>query len=236
VAIDPGWTEDPKNDDDFWTIIEEMLSMAEYVLLEHRVETREEAVTGTLRLRHGTTFRDPLAAFIRYRGVDKDVDSRDYFLELGRKFLPKVARQIKARRLTPKFARNWGVVMTCHGFISAHILDDSDGLSHLRAGRKSAEKRNKDAQRKYVSRLLLHWIDRGHKRKGAEGQVERHIQDILDRGAFPDGFDEGWFKSILREGALAATYDQKHLPLGRLRELAKQPRNDLPPPEYFPHK
>ena len=83
---------------------------------------------------------------------------------------------MKARRLTPKFARNWGVVMTCHGFISAYILDDSDGLSHFRAGRKSAEKRNKDAQRKYVARLLLHWINRGYKKRiGAEWQVQRHV-------------------------------------------------------------
>jgi hypothetical protein len=178
-----------------------------------------------------------LAAFIRYRGVDKDVDSRDHFLELGRKFLPKVTRQVKARRLTPKFARNWGVVMTCHGFISAHILDDSDGLSHLRAGRKSAERRNKDAQRKYVARLLLHWIDRGYKRKGAEWQVQRHIEEILERSVFPDGFEKDWFASILRDqGGLAATYDQKHLPLRRLKEFAEQPGHDLPPPEYFPHE
>ena len=82
MAIDPCWIEDPKNDDEFWTIIEEMLSMAEDVLTRYHVETREEAVTGTLRLRDGGTFRDPLADFIRYRGVHKDVDSRDHFLEL----------------------------------------------------------------------------------------------------------------------------------------------------------
>lgn len=111
MAFDPGWIRDPKNDDEFWRIIEEMLSMAEYVLLEHRVETREEALSGTLRLQEGGTFRDPLASFIRYRDADKDVDSRDYFLELGRKFLPKVARQIKTRKLTPKFAKDWSVVM-----------------------------------------------------------------------------------------------------------------------------
>jgi hypothetical protein len=52
MAIDPCWIEDPKNDDEFWTIIEEMLSMAEDVLTGHHVETREEAVTGTLRLRY----------------------------------------------------------------------------------------------------------------------------------------------------------------------------------------
>jgi hypothetical protein len=39
--------------------------------------------------------------------VREDLDSRDYFLELGREFLPKVERQIKSRELTPKFDKDW---------------------------------------------------------------------------------------------------------------------------------
>jgi hypothetical protein len=89
--------------------------------------------------------------------VNKDIDSRDYFLELGRRFLPEVERQIKARKLTPKFAKGWGVVMMCHGFISAHILDDSDGLDRVRAGQSG----NRNAQRKYVAHLMIREIDRG---------------------------------------------------------------------------
>ena len=70
---------------------------------------------GTLR---GGNFKDASISFIRYRGVREDLDSRDYFLELGRRFLPEVEQQIKARKLTPKFAKDWGVVMMCHGFIA----------------------------------------------------------------------------------------------------------------------
>jgi hypothetical protein len=104
MTFHPGLERNPKNDSEFWDIVEETFSLMEYVLCGHRVETREEALAGTLRLEGGGTRRNPTADIIRYRGVDKDVDSRDYFLSLGRKFLPRVKRQIDSRRLTPRFA------------------------------------------------------------------------------------------------------------------------------------
>src|SRR3984885_12037643 len=168
MAFEESWARDPKNDNDFWNIVEETFSMVAYVLHEHRVETREEALAGTLRLGGGGTFTDPIADIIRYRGVDKDVDSRDYFLSLGRKFLPRVKRQIGSRRLTPKFAKDWGVVMMCHGFISAHILDDSDGLRHLRAGQKSGKIRSKDTQKKWVAHQILAMMESGLRRGHAD--------------------------------------------------------------------
>jgi hypothetical protein len=67
-------------------------------------------------------------------GSVEDLDSRDYFLELGRRVLPEVALQIKERKLTPQFAKDWGVVMICHGFIASHILEDSDNLRDARRG------------------------------------------------------------------------------------------------------
>ena len=130
---------DPKNEEEFWTIIEETFVQVEGALTDYPVETRDEALSGAMR---GGDFKDASVSFIRHRGVRRNLDSRDYFLELGREFLPEVEQQIKARKLTPKFAKDWGVVMMCHGFISAHILDDSDGLSHDRAGRLSVESRN----------------------------------------------------------------------------------------------
>ena len=135
---------DPKSEEEFWTIIEETFVQVEGALTAYPAETREEALAGTLR---GGNFKDASLSFIRYRGVRDDLDSRDYFLELGREFLPKVERQIKARKLTLKFSKDWGVVMMCHGFISAHILDDSDGLDRVRAGQSG----NRNAQRKYVA-------------------------------------------------------------------------------------
>jgi hypothetical protein len=145
---------DPTIAKEFWEIAEETFVQVEGVLTTYQVETPEEALAGTLR---GGNFRDTEVSFIRYRGVNKDIDSRDYFLELGRRFLPEVERQIKARKLTPKFAKGWGVVMMCHGFISAHILDDSDGLDRVRAGQSG----NRNAQRKYVAHLMIREIDRG---------------------------------------------------------------------------
>jgi hypothetical protein len=171
MAFHPGLERNPKNDSDFWDIVEETFAMVEYVLYGHRVETRKEALKGTLRLEGGGTFRDPIADIIRYREVDKDVDSRDYFLNLGRKFVRRVEPQIKRRRLTPKFAKDWGVVMMCHGFISAHILDDSDDLTHVRAGQKSGKIRGKDPQRKWVAHQILAMMESGLRR----GQADKRL-------------------------------------------------------------
>lgn len=103
---------DPKSEKEFWAIIEETFLQVEGSLTDYPVETRDEALSGALR---GDNFKDASLSFVRYRGVREDLDSGDYFLELGRRVLPGVVQQIKARKLTPKFAKDWGVVMMCPG-------------------------------------------------------------------------------------------------------------------------
>jgi hypothetical protein len=220
---------DPKSEEEFWTIIEETFVQVEGALTAYPAETREEALAGTLR---GGDFRDTAVSIIRHRGVDEKIDSRDYFLELGRQFLPDVGKQIKARKLTAKFAKDWGVVMMCHGFISAHILDDSDGLDRVRAGLKSGDIRNREAQRKWVARQILGFMKPGRGRLTqtlAEARLAAEIRRLIDKGEFPTGFDAPWFKSIMDNGALRDAYTQKRLTIARLRELASQPSDDIPP-------
>jgi len=108
--------------------------------------------------------KDASLSFIRDRGVRDDLDSRDYFLELGRKILTDVERQIKARQLTAKFAKDWGVVLMCHGFISSHIIDDSDGFNHNRAGLLSAQTRYREPQKRWVARQILGMMQPGRRR------------------------------------------------------------------------
>ena len=75
---------DPKSEEEFWTTIEETFVLVKGVLTDYPVETREEALSGTLRVGN---FKDASLSFIRYRGVRDELDSRDYFLELGRRIL-----------------------------------------------------------------------------------------------------------------------------------------------------
>jgi hypothetical protein len=49
---------DPKSEEEFWTIIEDTFAQVKSVLTDYQVETREEALAGTLRIRdEGDTFR-----------------------------------------------------------------------------------------------------------------------------------------------------------------------------------
>jgi hypothetical protein len=211
---------DPTTEDEFWKIIEETFVQVEPTLTDYPVETREEALEPQ---------RYAPGDLIRYRGASEDYDSRDDFLELGRKVLPRVKRQIKSRRLTPKFARDWGVVMMCFGFIAAHVLDDSDALSHVRAGLQSGRSRSRESQTKWIAHQLLPLIDRGIDRGTAEHRVAEQVKKILKGNEFPSGFNRAWFAPILTRGGLATTYDEKHLSVKKMRKFVAEPRKDIPP-------
>jgi hypothetical protein len=228
MAFSDDLARDPKSEEEFWAILEETFTQVEATLTAYPVETREEALKGTLR---NGNFRDTSLSFIRYRGVDKDIDNRDYFLELGQRVLPDVERQIKARKLTPKFAKDWGVIMMCHGFIASHILDDSDGLSHSRAGLRSVASRSTDAQKKWVAHQILGFMNGPHRltRKQADARLGEEISRLIDKGEFPIGFGRDWFESIMDNGALRDAYSQKRLTKAQLLELADQPSDDIPP-------
>jgi hypothetical protein len=221
---------DPTSEEEFWTIIEETFVQVEGALTSCDVETREEALTGTRRLQNeGDTFRSSPGDFIRYRGVREEYDTRDYFLEIGRRIFPEVERHIKVRKLTPKFAKDWGVVMMCHGFICAHILDDSDGLSHNRAGLLSVESRNTDAQKKWAAHQILGLMKSGFTRTQADAILGTRIGDLLKSEKLPRGFDKKWFGAMLDENeALRDAYCQKRLTKAQLVELADQPSDDIP--------
>jgi hypothetical protein len=216
---------DPKSEKEFWAIIEETFEQVEPTLTTYPVETREEALESQ-RFSPGDS--------IRYRGVSEGYDSRGYFLQLGRRVLLDVEPQIKARKLTRKFAKDWGVVMMCHGFIAAHVLDDSDGLGNLRGGLKRAALYNRDAQRKWIAHLFLHWIDRGIRRKAAEANAEKHIKSVIQNGGYPPRFPTSWFELTLINGTLSQTYNQQHLSSRKLRELKALPKDDIPPIKFPP--
>jgi hypothetical protein len=55
MAFSDDLARDPKSDKEFWEIIEETFVQVAGVLAGHRVETREEALAGTLRLRDAAT-------------------------------------------------------------------------------------------------------------------------------------------------------------------------------------
>ena len=116
----------------------------------------------------------------------------------------------------------------CHGFISAHILDDSDGLDRVRSGQSG----NKNAQRKWLAHLIIREIDSGQNRVDAEVAVAEKIKAVLRAGSFPSGFNETWFSSMITRGGLASTYDQKHFSVRRMRHLVQKNLDGIPPIDF----
>ena len=194
----------------------------------HPVETRKDALAGTLRFnKDDRSYKGNPGAFIRYRGTSDDYDSRQNYLNEGRQLIDVVETQIKARQITKDFVLNWGKISVARGFIEAYILDDSDGVSHLVAGQNSGQKRNSDPQRHWVARLLLSHIDCGATRRVAEARVEKKLVALIDKP--PVGFSRGWFSVIVKNGVLVSTYRQKKLSLSVARRLAAVPIEGLAP-------
>ncbi len=75
--------------------------------------------------------------------------------------------------------------MMCHGFISAHILDDSDGLSRNRAGLLSVASRNTDAQKKWAARQILGLMKSGFTQTQADAVLGTRISDLIKSRKFP---------------------------------------------------
>jgi hypothetical protein len=96
-------------------------------------------------------------------------------------------------------AKDWGAVMMGHGFISAHILDDSDGFFHARAGLVSAEARNTDPQKKWVAHQILGLMKSGLNRSQADAILGTRIGNLIKSKKFPPGFDEECFGAMLDE-------------------------------------
>ena len=215
---------DPKSEKEFWAIIEETFVQVKGALTDYPVETREEALTARCAAANSRTHHFPSFAIVESRRPRQP----RLFPRTGPAGPTGVEQQIKARKLTPKFAKDWGVVMMCHGFISAHILDDSDGLDRVRSGQSG----NRNAQRKYVAHLMIREIDRGQKRADAEVAVAEKIKAVLRSPSFPSGFSEAWFSSMITRGGLASTYDQKHLSVRRMRQLVQQNLDDIPPIDF----
>ncbi|WP_157014356.1 hypothetical protein [Mesorhizobium xinjiangense] len=173
-------------------------------------------------------------AVIRYRDTGGELDQRDHYLEMGRELLPYIHQELDEKKLTPEYVQQWGKIMFCHGYVASYVLDDTDDLSHKRAGQKTGKLRSKDPQRKWIANIMIPLIDAGLTRDQAELRVVEHIEAALQSTELQGGFPEDWFKSIITHGDLAATYDFKHFSAKAMRQFVREPIDDIPPIPEIP--
>lgn len=212
---DDEYTQTPRDAEHLWQLARENLELAKQVLLYPHLETEEEALAGTYRLRpDGSRARVPMEV-IRFRNTSPGYDNRDHFYEMGRALIPIVERHIELRALSPAFVQDWGKLMFCHGYIAAHFFDDSDDLGSRRGGNAAAQKKSKEKQRVWVARLLQRELKAGMKRKEAERKVAAYIKSVEQRGGCPPSFPAAWFGEILQpNGLLKSTYGARQMSEG----------------------
>ena len=136
MAFDDILARDPKSEEEFWTIIEETFVQVKASSLTIRWRHRKKRLLAPFAAETSRTRHCPSFAIVEFERISTAATTSS---SSDGGFCSKSSGKSKRRKLTPKFAKDWGVVMMCHGFISAHILDDSDGLSHNRGGLRSVE-------------------------------------------------------------------------------------------------
>ena len=215
----------PKDEKQMWETFWNQFVYACYVF-EAPLETAEEAGRGDYR----TDALDKGAMrVIKHRGVSSDYCNRDEYYELGRSLIPTIERQLKKEKITLKFIQDWALFQFCHGYSAAHYFDDSDVSPQHRGGHATGKQRSKEAQREWIAKLIVPLIDKGFKRKAAEEIVCTHIQRILKNQKFPRNFNKEWFAPIITRGELAATYDEKHFSIKKMRKVIENPKCNIPP-------
>lgn len=208
----------PITEDELWDALEEQFSAADDILRCIPVQTRED-------------FADPdwdpeLGGVIRYRSGKSD--ARDFFLERGRELLSDSGQSIAEKKLSPEFIYRWGLLMFCHGYVTSYVLDDSNSNAFLRGGRALAKKTL--VRRKFIAHLLLPLLESGVPRPEAEEQVAESIKQIIKRGRFAGEFGREWFERFLtKQGLLRSTFGQYSLSKRQMRELCREPVDDIPP-------
>lgn len=220
----------PSDESDMWDLLWEQFEYVRHILYELPVEDKEGALTNVFHDRGDGKINRGRMAVIRYRDTGDELDQRDHYLDLGRELLPYVHQALDEKKLTPEFVQQWGKVMFCHGYIASYVFDDTDDLTNVRKGKLG----NRDSQRKWLAHIIVPLRNSGMIREEAEKIAAMKVEDALLDEQLRGGFSLEWFKPMLTGGYLAATYDNKHFSMKRMRELIKEPTDDIPPIPKIP--
>jgi hypothetical protein len=236
------WTEPPADEAAMWQKFEDILYAVD-TDLSLPLETATDALADRMHIQNDGSVNRNALGVIRYRGISEENDQREYFLIMGRYLLPAVRQDVADRRLTPQFVQRWGQLLFCHGFIVSHIMDDGDHIAAQRtrnAGNKSRADRAA-GKRTFIARLLLHYLNEGANRKGADDFAAAAILDYLNRtnGLITED-ERAWWAEMLdrrtlssRNPRLASSLTQKHLYDHELKAHAAAAIADLPSVEVL---
>lgn len=206
----------PQNEKELLDFMREHFRAVEHILCDFPFETKEDAISG--KYRDGGP-KGAAMDVIRYRDIDPDYDNRKYFYDMGRDKLPLVAQLLDEGELTPELIHEWGMIMFCHGYVAAHIFDDSDDLQAVRAG----SVRPRDRHRKWVAKALLEALSQPRSsRAKAEKLVFERVKNLLAANQIPDGFKGAAdFEKILTRDrdALKTSYTRKYLSVPEMRKI-----------------
>jgi hypothetical protein len=141
--------------------------------------------------------------------------------------------------MTPAFIQQWGMLMYCHGYMAAHIFDDTDAFAGQRGEMKSRKARSRVPQAAWIARCYEALHRKGETYEQAFTLVEGFVLNLLE---MPDPefektaygpFGKKWFQNTLgrkNKGHLASSYDATNFDRrSRQKALAAGNHISLPP-------
>jgi hypothetical protein len=165
---------------------------------------------------------------VHFRRTDDAEDLKAHF-DAAQAAIPELRSLFKARAGTPELLLQWGAFQYRCGFVAATYFSRGDDLGPIRS-KRGARVKSKALQHKWIAHLLLRQIEAGRDRQPAERDVAQAVRDLLLAGKLPAGFPPKWFQDILgRDKQLRTTYSRKHFSKDKIRSLAAEPTDDIPP-------
>jgi len=185
---------------------------------------------------------------LRFAGPTHSEDL-EFYLSTARSFIPELEEMFERELATLDFLKAWGAFQFSCGLLLANSFRRDDAFDKLRTATVAGHAKHADAtvKMKFVAALTMYWLEKGEKRKHAEREAAKAIAIFVAKKRFPMEFTEEWFSELLvtpkdkgnsprlkgDSPKLRPAYTTKRISEDELRELAAEPRHDIPPIENF---
>lgn len=225
----------PQTDDEVWAQIERRFDDLRDTLNQVELESEKQAIPQ----RHGVGTKDfgvlwekpdvegKVRSWLQIPfDPDRDEDQLHMKWKTALHLATKLEPKIKAQDLNVSFLAEWGAFTEYAATVEHEYLRKRPDLRRFKGGARQS----KDQHKRWYAHAFVKLRHDGDTRLDTDQRVLELLNDILERGEYPDpAFPQNWFYEFRSsDGDFTRAFQAPELTLEHIGELAKQPSDDLP--------
>lgn len=225
----------PQSDDEVWAQIEWRYRDLLDTLNQVQLESERQAIPqrhGVGTKDHGVIWEDPdvegqLRSWLQIPfNPDRDEDQFLMKWKTALHLATILEPKIKARDLSVSFLAEWGAFTEYAASVEHEYLRERPDTRYKRGGARQSKEQHK----RWYAHAFVKLRREGDTRLDTDQRVLELLNDILERGEYPDpAFPQKWFCEFRGKGGdFTRAFQAPELTMEHIKELAKQPSNDLP--------